>query len=222
MKIALRLLVGVFGLLLLAGCGGGSGSSGGGETPTIENSFPELRAVNGATNSAGVVNGILEPIYAHRSLVHWYVPSGYTQDFEAFIRQQQYSLASSGSYIKSIPHSDGITYDATVSILNPIGADTTYQIMLRLDNANGDVAVGLFDEIYGEIDGKFARISLHHTYSGDQTDVFRTYETLLQAEGFELTSSNHWEKREGKISYAFLWSIVSSLSGASWHIEDNN
>jgi hypothetical protein len=226
MKIALRLLVGVFGLLLLAGCGGGGGGDdGGGASPTIENSFPTLTDANGNSLSSSPI-GLLTPSITRRGLMYWQISKNDTDLFEINLQDEGFKwIGASDTYEKNITIGSA-TYKAT-AIIMPIPSTKEYAITLKFENLHGDVSVSLFEDIFGHTLGKSSGAELAQTYNGDQLAVFEAYEDKLRNDDFKPYPGNGWQKIDSRgVTYLFTWSIQpagqSTFSSAAWVINNPN
>jgi hypothetical protein len=219
MKIALRLLVGVFSLLLLVGCGGGGGNGdgdGGGAAPTIDDSFPKLTTVG----SVSVPSTPLVPILTIRQLAHWDIPKSDRDLFEINLQERGFQwIRASDTYERNITNGS-TTYKATARIAFAPGTQG-YTITLKLENEHGDVPESLFEDIFSHIPGKFFEAHLSQGYSGDQSAAFEAYWTKLRdSYSFERNSlGDNWVKFEDGFQY--IWSHTASRysSTAVWMIK---
>jgi hypothetical protein len=215
MKIALRLLVGVFSLLLLVGCGGGGGNGdgdggGGGAAPTIDDSFPKLTTVG----SVSVPSTPLVPTITIRHLSHWEISKNDRDLFEINLQERGFQwIRTSDTYEKNITIGS-TTYKATAHLtLTP--PDNKYSIMIGLQNLHGDASESLLEDIFGRLPGKFFSADLSQSYGGNQRAALEAYETELRKDKFDGSGLSVSKTEHG---FRYGWTYGVTYSTAAWSI----
>jgi hypothetical protein len=174
--------------------------------PTIENAFPALSGLT--VNSA------------HRRITYVGVSKADADALKQSLTKQGFKI-NSIIYSKDILYSS-VLYDTSAGVQDLYGGE--YMVSLAIRNADGDVAAGMFNTIFGSVNGELFSTSIIRIYDGDHTAVLKLYETKLQSAGFNKdNSTGYWQKEKGGFTYDLHWEVVYSGTSyaytmASWFI----
>jgi hypothetical protein len=190
------------GLVFLIGCGGGGGESSAssrGTALTIEEGFPSF----GTTATVSMA----ERYHSFRG-----VSQSEADRFEKSLKQKGFVFNSiSKHYHKdNIPYA-GKTYNASAAIAH-VTSLGEYLVTLRIKNDSGDVVTahinaGLFDYIFGQVDGKIFSAEAFKGLDGDQTLELETYQIELKSNqwGFKKMSNGDWARSRND-GFTYTWS----------------
>jgi Rieske Fe-S protein len=203
-----KLLTVSIGLVFLIGCGGGGGESSAssrGTALTIEEGFPSF-------GTTATVKGALRE-HALRG-----VSQSEADRFEKSLQQKSFTLHSNGQYYKyNIPYA-GKTYNASAAVEHVIYGE--YLVILRVENDYGDVVTahinaGLFDYIFGPVNGWIFSANADKSLAGDQTLELETYQLKLKSNqwGFKKdSSSGRWVRSRNGFTYTWSGSVSKSCA----------
>jgi hypothetical protein len=210
------------GLVFLIGCGGGGGESSAssrGTALTIEEGFPSF----GTT-------AVISDAYREHSFRD--ISQSEADVFVKSLRQKGFTLHSNGQYYRdNIPYA-GKTYSASSAVSHVINGE--YLVILRVENDSGDIVTahinaGLFDHIFGPVDGRINFAYAFKGLDGDQTLELETYQLKLKSNqwGFKKdSSSGRWVRSRDGFEYRWSGSVFKSCTSCTpfthlfWFIDE--
>jgi hypothetical protein len=215
MKEAVKLLTAGLGLVVLMGCGGGGGDKSsvgvcGGSSATVNKeaeklgeSFPpfNIKAPEASINLAYYVS-LSEINKFKESLKNKGFLDNSDDNYDSYYKEEPCYI-----YVDIYPSNNNI-----------------YYLTLAVDNENGDVGIGIFDD-FGPINATFSTIYITRTYHGNITSSFAAYISELEAAKWNIkpSGSDTWEKNAGGFDY--IWSYYFGkkdgeiVTNVEWRID---
>jgi uncharacterized protein YdeI (BOF family) len=125
------------------------------------------------------------------------------------------------TYEKEITYK-GTSYAATAKI-SPVKSAEEYNVILRIDNKNGDVDDKyVFDDVFGRIDSKFSYAALIRVYDRHVESHFKIYDLKLRRKyGFKRDEGGVLSKNDGNFYYQWIvsYAVFSDDPLVGWSIE---